>query len=184
MNEISGKKQEARHYFDLGRQQKKAGDLTSAIASFKRAIQLQPNNFVAYNNLGNIFQSKGETDKAIVAWQKAALIKPDNAFVHNNLGQIWQLEAKPELALEAYKKAIAVKPDFALAYLNLAMLLHQKGVVKRAEQCYYLLAILRCCNQRFDDWRISRSAIQSHFDCQYLRIVCRFGDKTQYGTTK
>ena len=129
-------KTEIQFYFNRGRQQKKEGNLSEAIAAFKRVIQFQPDNFAAYNNLGNIFQSQGETDKAIACWQKAALIKPDNAFIFNNLGQIWQLEAKPELALEAYKKAIAVKPDFALAYLNLGKLLHQKGAIKRAEQCY------------------------------------------------
>ena len=127
---------EAKFHFDLAKKQKKAGDLTKAIASFKQVIQLQPSNFAAYNNLGNIFQSQGETEKAIAAWQKAAEIKPDNAFIHHNLGQIWQLEAKPELALAAYKKAIALKPDYVAAYLNLGQLLHQEGAVKRAEQCY------------------------------------------------
>ena len=129
-------KTESSIYFERGRQQKQKGDLTSAIVSFEQVIKLEPDNFAAYNNLGNILQIQGETDRAIAAWQKAIELQPNNASIYNNLAQAWQLQSKPELALEAYKKAIALKPDFALGYLNLGKLLQQQGAIKRAEQCY------------------------------------------------
>lgn len=129
-------RKEIQLYFDQGRTEKKAGDLSAAIASFEQVIELQPNNFAAYNNLGNIFQSLGKTKKAIACLQKASLIKPNNALIQHNLGQIWQLESQPQLALAAYKKAIALQPNYAFIYLSLGKLLHQEGALKRAEQCY------------------------------------------------
>jgi CubicO group peptidase (beta-lactamase class C family) len=54
-------------------QQKKYND---AIAIFNRTLQLHPNSFYAYNNLGDTYASLGNTDLAIKNYQKALELDP------------------------------------------------------------------------------------------------------------
>ena len=51
--------QKSMAYFNQGQDLKRAGKIDEAIVYFQKAIQVDSQNFTAYNNLGTIFQAKG-----------------------------------------------------------------------------------------------------------------------------
>ena len=62
------------------------GQLDEAIAEFRKALQIQPDNAYARNDLGTALRAKGQWDEAIAEYREALQIKPDYADAHYNLG--------------------------------------------------------------------------------------------------
>lgn len=50
-----------------------------AEVSFLKAIELEPDNHLAWNNLGVAFRSQEQPQKALVAFEKSVALKPDNS---------------------------------------------------------------------------------------------------------
>ena len=63
-----------------------AGDIEGALAAYMRAIDLNPNNVLAQNNVGAIYQKRGRFSEDIQAYCIALTVKPDVAETLNNLG--------------------------------------------------------------------------------------------------
>ncbi|MCS5583992.1 MAG: tetratricopeptide repeat protein, partial [Pseudomonadales bacterium] len=68
----------------LGAALQENSDLTGAIASYNRAIEIRPDYAEAHSNLGNALQEKGDLPKAIKCFKRALKTKPDfiSALVH------------------------------------------------------------------------------------------------------
>lgn len=69
--------------FLKGRQ---AADLTQAVESFRKAVELDPKYASAWNGLGVGLRQSGDIDGAIAAWKKAVELQPDFSFAFYNLG--------------------------------------------------------------------------------------------------
>jgi Flp pilus assembly protein TadD len=63
----------------------KQEQMDAAAAHFQRAVEINPNNDDAQNNLGTIFFLKGQTDAAIVHYRQAVAVNPSNAGAARNL---------------------------------------------------------------------------------------------------
>ena len=53
-----------------------------------RAINLDPNGAVAYNNRGLVYQHKGDYEKAIADYTQAIQLNPDLAQAYSNRGEV------------------------------------------------------------------------------------------------
>jgi Flp pilus assembly protein TadD len=73
------------------------GDLEGAIAEYRAALRLHPNDVLAHFNLGTCLQAKEDIDGAIVEYRTALRLDPTYALAHTNLGKA--LQAKGDLAL-------------------------------------------------------------------------------------
>ena len=62
------------------------GEYDLAIKDFNRAIELNPNNFFAYNNRGNAYDKIEDFDRAIEDFNAAIKLKSDYAKAYNNRG--------------------------------------------------------------------------------------------------
>ena len=62
------------------------GRIDEAIAHYQKALEIQPGNAEAHNNLGLALAGCGRKDEAIGHLKKALEIKPDYAEAHFNLG--------------------------------------------------------------------------------------------------
>lgn len=93
-------------------------DVSSAMASYETAIQQNPKNYVARNNLAYLYLQAGEIEKAKEHGKEAVAIKPDNAAALDTLGQIWFAEADYEKALELYEIAVTDQMQNEEIYLN------------------------------------------------------------------
>ena len=103
-------------------------DYDEAIACFRKAIELDPKDAMAHNNLGDALRQKGQVDEAIACYRKAIELDPKYAAAHCNLGTICSIPSGDyEAAIACYRKAIELDPKYALAHYNLGNALRGQG---------------------------------------------------------
>jgi superkiller protein 3 len=66
--------------------QAKSGNLAQAVELFRQAVQADPRNGLAWNNLGLALRKQGRTQDAVGAYFKAIEVQPDLALAYKNLG--------------------------------------------------------------------------------------------------
>jgi hypothetical protein len=95
-------------------------DMTNkAIASFQKAITLDPKRVSAYNNLANTYYTVGRTPEAIDAWNRALEIKPDFVDVHLNLGKIFYVQGRLKESAAHFQQVLKYDPKNAEATVYL-----------------------------------------------------------------
>ena len=60
--------------------------MDEAVAAFRTAIRLQPDDAAAHYNLGNALRGQGKVDEAVAECRTAIRLRPDDAEAHSNLG--------------------------------------------------------------------------------------------------
>jgi Flp pilus assembly protein TadD len=97
--------------------------------TFRKAIELNPENASAYCNLGMVLaQDPVRLREAEAAYHKAIALEPDNAryiyrlglLLHENLNRLDEAET-------AYRQSIALEPDNPFYYSGLLSLLVQQS---------------------------------------------------------
>jgi len=123
-------------WFYQGLQQAKAGDLLGAIASYDKAIELQPNYHEYWFNRGLTLFHLERFTEAIAAYETAIEIKPDfyKAW-HKHGGTLGEL-GNFEEALASFDKAIEIKPDYPEAWSSKGLALLKLGWLKEAIASY------------------------------------------------
>ncbi len=94
---------------------------------FKYAIQLDPNNYKAYNALGVLELKEGDIDSAKLNIEKALRLCPEYAIAMDNLGTVYLAQENLEKAEECFKKAILMNPNSSAAYYHMAQLEFDRG---------------------------------------------------------
>jgi len=89
-----------------------------AVENYTRAIQLQANNSIFYNNRGCSYDNLREYDKAISDYNKAIELDPFNSTAYYNRGYTYNNLKEYEKAISDYGKAIELSPNNATAYNN------------------------------------------------------------------
>jgi eukaryotic-like serine/threonine-protein kinase len=113
-------------YTNLGAVFRKQKDLTGAIATCNRAIEINPQYGPAYVNLGAVLWDKKDQAGAIAAFKKAIEVAPKIVEAHDNLGLALLARKDQAGAIAAFKKAIEVDPQYAQAYVDLGAVLCDK----------------------------------------------------------
>lgn len=93
-------------------------ELTEALELIEQAIKLNPDDGIAFSNMGNILKELGRHDEAICALDKAIQLMPNYAEAYNNKGNTLQELNRYEDAIAWYDRAIALNPNYAEAYSN------------------------------------------------------------------
>jgi Flp pilus assembly protein TadD len=89
------------------------------VDQYQQALSLDPGNFAAWNDLGNIFASFKDWPTARIFLEEAERLNPQNAAVQNNLANILEKSGEPERSVAAYRAAIALEPNNAQFRNNL-----------------------------------------------------------------
>ena len=83
--------------------------LDEALASYDRALEIQPRHAQAHLGRGNVLHKLKRYDDALAAYQGALALRPDQAESHYGLGNVlYQLMRRDE-ALAAYDKALGAQ---------------------------------------------------------------------------
>jgi tetratricopeptide (TPR) repeat protein len=98
-----------------------------AVASYRVALALRPDNPGVYTNLGNALHMAGDLPGAVAAHKRAIALAPDYASAYANLGNALMSRHDLSGAIAAYRKAIALAPNWAYPYTNLGNALHARG---------------------------------------------------------
>jgi CRISPR-associated protein Csy1 len=114
-------------------QQEAAGDKAGAIASLRRAVELDARYAPALRYLGILLGEGGDAEGAIGALERALSINPESAQAWNNLGHAQRELGRLAQAEQSFAKALALKADYPLAAGNLAEVQRDQGKVGDAE---------------------------------------------------
>lgn len=111
---------------DYFKKAKLSKNLDEKILFYTKAIELDPNNAMAYNNRGIAYCEKNEFDLALYDYNKAIAIKPNFAYAINLRGRIYYGKKDYEQALTCFNKAIKLKPDLYYAYYNRGKIYYER----------------------------------------------------------
>jgi TolB-like protein/tetratricopeptide (TPR) repeat protein/DNA-binding winged helix-turn-helix (wHTH) protein len=93
------------------------GDL--AELSYRRAAEVEPAYWQAYNALGRYLFQRGRNAEAEPVFRKMVALVPSSALAWSNLGGAQQMQGNFAGALAAYRKSLELEPS-PTAYSNLA----------------------------------------------------------------
>ena len=91
-----------------------------ALASYDRALAVQPNYAEALSNRGWTLHELKRFEEALASYDRALAVRPDYAEALSNGGTALYELKRFEEALASYDKALAVRPDYAQALSNRA----------------------------------------------------------------
>ena len=104
----------------IGIAQLAMNELAGAIASFEKAVELEPNHGWALNNLGFTLLRANQNERAVIALEHAAEVLPQVAYVQNNLGVALERVGRGDEAKAAYQHAMDLSPKYVKARINAA----------------------------------------------------------------
>ncbi|NQY99657.1 MAG: tetratricopeptide repeat protein [Bdellovibrionales bacterium] len=115
--------------------------LPQAIGEFRTAIELDPTNHVAHNNLALAYFLRGKTELAKTHLKKALKLKPSYTEARNNLGRVYVELKQYETAIQILEKAqedlvypfpAKILTNLGYAYLEYGRLLKAQQLLKQA----------------------------------------------------
>ncbi len=97
----------------------RSGQHEEAIASYKEAIRLKPDDAEAHYNLGSAYGNLGRYEEAVMAFKVAILLKPELVGAHYNLGLAYLKISTREGAVKEYNILKDLHGDTANELLGL-----------------------------------------------------------------
>jgi Flp pilus assembly protein TadD len=141
--------------YQQGRQQQLGGDLTAAVASYRRALQADPSHLNARNGLATIYAEQGDLAQAITIWQAltagaASASGPAMGYLFSNLGYAYFLNGDYQNALLALERACVLDPLNHRAWQHLGRALETLGQDERARLMYKQASALQAHDFKAD----------------------------------
>ena len=133
---LSLTKQFPKHQFSwkmLGALLGQRGMNAEALNANQKAVQIEPLDAEAHNNLGAALKNMGRLEEAEVCSRQAIALDTDFAEAHINLGITLQAMGRLEDAEVSYKQAIGLKSVNPEAHNNLGITLQELGRLEEAE---------------------------------------------------
>ncbi len=181
-NLLSTKKsiQRAQGFYSIGVKQSNLGQFRQALASLKRAEELNPDNYWIQEALGGTFHRMGQFKMALVHYKKALDIQPKSPRGNNNLGSVYISLGKWPQAIKylniALSNMLYQTPCFARA--NIAWAYHKLKNYKKADK--YFALVVRTCPRVCQAHRLRGLAAherkmhqQAKKSFQELRVRCK-----------
>jgi tetratricopeptide (TPR) repeat protein len=134
----SKKSADAQNAYDEAVKLQTANKFDEAIASYKKAIAVSPNEASYYYGMGTAYQAKGDFDGALENYKKAAAMNPKEPAYKSVIKQVLQAKAQP-LVDSAIAKQTAATPDLpgAIADYEAALKLNEDPVTLAYEGTVY-----------------------------------------------
>jgi arylsulfatase A-like enzyme/Tfp pilus assembly protein PilF len=121
-------------WFTLGNMSSRKGDDEGAVAYFKRALALKPDDEEAVINLAHAYRKLGRDDDALVGFRRFLQLDPKNSQVHYEIAQILIDRGQNADARRELNDALAVEPKMAAARNALGVVALNEGDVNGAER--------------------------------------------------
>jgi len=111
-----------------------AGRHREAMEAFSKAIQLNPNDSMAYMGRGVASGFLGDQRQAIRDYDRAIQLNPNNAMAYTNRGAAFGNLGDHRQAIRDYDRAIQLNPNDAIAFVNRGIAYGNLGDHRRAIQ--------------------------------------------------
>jgi tetratricopeptide (TPR) repeat protein len=119
----------------MARIYEKLGRFDESEASFRPAVDIQPDSWSAQNSLASFYHRRHQYDQAILHWRRVLEITPDNAAAYTNLGAAFTDSGRLAEAQTMYERALAIEPSFT-AHMNLGTVVFMGGRYEDAAREY------------------------------------------------
>ena len=103
----------------LGRVLAGTGSYEKAVAEYRRALELEPTNDVAYGGLGYGYEQLNELGDAEKTYKQAIAARPNYWATYNWLGTFYQRHGRYEDAVSMFSQVISLAPDSFTGHYNL-----------------------------------------------------------------
>lgn len=103
-----------------------------AIATFRHALTLRPDDPYAHNDLGCELTLVGRPHEAIAHLERSVALKPNHAEAHSNLGAALRAAGRSAEAIAHYRRALELRPAYTAALNNLGAELAETGQAEEA----------------------------------------------------
>jgi protein O-mannosyl-transferase len=111
----------------------------SGLDLWSHTLAVNPNNFIAEDNLGDSLLTAGKPDEAYTHFQRAAEIMPRDPWSHGNMGAYLQQQGRLQEAIAEYRTTLSLSRDrvmIALTQANLGSAYRDLGDDKDALESY------------------------------------------------
>ncbi|HYH84221.1 MAG TPA: tetratricopeptide repeat protein [Pyrinomonadaceae bacterium] len=112
------------------------GAYEEAVARFKRALHLKPENPIVLNNLGNALFVLSRLTEARDAYLRAVEVAPEYPKSYRNLAVLYQLVGRADEAIAAYRLYLELELTDGEAWHNLGLLLMSEGSCEEAAEAF------------------------------------------------
>jgi len=119
-------------YSNLGSFLSAHGDANEAIADFRKALEIWPNQSKDHNNLGKALVQKGRIAEAMDHFQTALRISPDDPDTESNIGAASLQQGDADEAISHLWRAVEKWPRHAQGHINLGNALLQNREIDAA----------------------------------------------------
>lgn len=113
--------------YDLAYDLTEKGRVDEAIAAWRKALELEPKDGKALNNLGGLLMRQGRFEEAELSLRQAIASEPDTSSAHDNLALILFRKGNAAEAMRLWQRAIELDPLSLEAHSNLAGALLMSG---------------------------------------------------------
>jgi tetratricopeptide (TPR) repeat protein len=137
---LEARPDDAGAHFMLGLAYTGLGQAQQAIASYRRAAQLDERDARPRNNLADLLATQGDLDGALAAAQEAYRLDEADPYVMDTLGALYLRKGLVERAVSLLEEAHAGAPDLPEATLHLVLAYAEAG---RTDEARVLLEGLR-----------------------------------------
>ena len=119
-------------YSNLGSFLSAHGDADEAIADFRKALEIWPNQSKDHNNLGKALVQKGRIAEAMDHFQTALRVSPDDPDTESNIGAASLQQGDADEAISHLRRAVEKWPRHAQGHINLGNALLQNREIDAA----------------------------------------------------
>jgi len=123
-------------YFNLGNMYLCKKEINDAIESFKKAVEIKPDNADAHLSLGDAYREKHENDNAVGCYRQVIKYDKTNYMAYLALGTLLLEMEQVEEASETIEEVLRIKPDEAEILLNLGLYYEKENMYDKAFEIY------------------------------------------------
>jgi arylsulfatase A-like enzyme/Flp pilus assembly protein TadD len=106
----------------------------AAIAAYKKALAIQPENEMALSELAEVYRAQGKPDAALEGYKTALRIEPRQPHIWYQLATLYMDLGRTTDAEATFKEALKHNPNMGSAYNSLAALAYGRGDLAAAER--------------------------------------------------
>jgi tetratricopeptide (TPR) repeat protein len=112
------------------------GDYIEAVQLISLALEQNPRDAIAMNNLGSALAVQGRFAEALASFSGAVAALPDYTEAHLHRGDVLRELGRYEEAIDGYDRVLALRPDLAEAHCGRAIALANLNRFDEAIQSY------------------------------------------------
>jgi tetratricopeptide (TPR) repeat protein/Tol biopolymer transport system component len=127
---------DAYSFLRAGTANERTGDYPGAKRSFRRGLEIEPENVDLRNALGWTLFQEGQSAKAIAEYERALAVDAENVKANNNIALALTELGKLDRAASHFERSLAVEPK-AEIYSDLGFVLDRQGKGEEAVENYH-----------------------------------------------